>query len=190
MPVFSSYPASHTTVDDPTTPSFLEKLVMKKFYLLSILFLGLMQLNAYAYEGHGFRVLSETVEHSPGVTGKFVSSVSKKTPGIALSWSQAYDARGFANTNVVLTGSHSISVTNYTNQNQIYNYKYELNCDGQYFRKVDRIEVRPGGVVNQSGSSFLTTYHRQKGLFQINASTAVSGESSHSHISGGTLRVL
>lgn|SRR3990167_4962519 len=162
---------------------------MKKLSLLSFLFVGLLSLNAYALEGHGFRVLSETIEHSPGVSGKFVPSSGKKSPGIALSWSQAYDARGLANMNVMVRGSHSFSVTNYTSLNQVYTYKYELNCDGQYFRKIDKIEVRPGGVVNENGDSFLSTYHRQKGLFQINASTSVSGESTHSHTGTATLRV-
>lgn len=162
---------------------------MKKLSLLTIFVTALFCLNAYALEGHGFRVLSETIEHSPGVTGWFEPGLSNKSPALAMAWSQAYNAEGSAGMNVMVRGNHSISVTNYTNQNQIYTYKYELNCDGQYFRKVDKIEVRPGGVVNERGDSFLSTYHRQKGLFSVNASTEVSGESSNRHINSATLRV-
>jgi hypothetical protein len=163
---------------------------MKKFSLLALLFLGLFQIHAYALDGHGFRIISETIEHSPGVTGGFIPTAGKKSPGVAISWSQAYDALGRAGENVTVKGNHSINVTNYTNQNQIYVYKYEINCDGQYFRKVDKIEVRPGGVMNNHGDSYLTTYHRSSGLYRINASTDVSGESGNNHVSGATLRIV
>ncbi len=162
---------------------------MKKISLLVFLFFGLFNLSAHALDGHGFRVLSETIEHSPGVTGGFTETSGKKLPGVALSWSQAYNAEGLAGMNVVVKANHSFNVTNYTKQNQIYTYKYEINCDGQYFRKIDKIEVRPGGVANEHGDSYVSTYHRQKGLFRINAATEVTGESSHAHQSSATLRI-
>ena len=163
---------------------------MKKFSFLLFFILGLFQLNAYALDGHGFRILSETIERSPGAVGGFEPGTGKKSNAIALTWSQAYDAQGLAGANVMLRANHSFNVTNYTKEKQIYTYKYELNCDGQFIRKVDKIEVRPGGVVNDHGDSYLSTYHRTKGLYQINASTEVSGESGNRHASVATLRLI
>ena len=164
---------------------------MKKILSICISILACFTLNAFAYEGHGFRVISSTIESSPGAKGGFTQSqaLSKKSSAVAFAWSQAYDAEGMAGENVVLRGNHSFNVTNYTKTNQTYTYKYELNCDGQYFRKIDKVEVRPGGVVSDASNSYLTTFHRQGGMFGINAVTDVAGESSNNHVARGSLRV-
>ena len=165
---------------------------MKKTTLFSLLCISLFSLNVYALEGHGFRVISESIESSPGASGGFKPSatgVSKKSPLVAFVTSQAYDAEGRMDSNVVLRGHHSFNVSNYTKVNQLYTYKYELSCDGQYFRKTDRIEVRPGGTASDMSDSYLSVYHRQPGFFRIISLTDVAGESSNSHVATGTLRV-
>ena len=165
---------------------------MKQIALLFLSAITLVSFNVFAYEGHGFRILSSTIESSPGAVGGFkpaAPSLTKKTPGVVFAWSQAYDAEGYPGENVVLKGNHSFNATNYTKQSQTYTYKYELNCDGQFFRKVDRVEVRPGGVVSDTSNSYLTTFHRQPGLFRINAATDVTGEASNNHVGVATLRI-
>ncbi|HTM63655.1 MAG TPA: hypothetical protein VL360_04045 [Gammaproteobacteria bacterium] len=163
---------------------------MRKISFLFLFVLSMLGCNAFALEGHGFRLISSTIETSPGAKGWFKPTSDKKSSKVAMTRSIAYDAEGYAGMNIMLRGSHSVSITNYTNQNQIYTYKYEINCDGQYFRKVDRVEVRPGGVANENGDSYLSTYHRTKGFFSINVATEVAGESSNRHVNSATLRVI
>lgn len=49
---------------------------MKK--TLTAFVLGLCCVSAYAYEGHGFRILSRTETSSPGTIGHFVPKTAKK----------------------------------------------------------------------------------------------------------------
>jgi hypothetical protein len=166
---------------------------MKKLSIMMFVLFSLFHVSAYALQGHGYRIISETIESSPGAKGGFAQidkNVNNITRNMAFAWSQAYDAVSRVNENTVLKGNHSFNVTNNTKQKQTYTYKYELNCDGQYFRKTDRIEVQPGGVVSDAANSYLTTSHRSSGFFRVNAVTDVSGESSHNHVGTATLRVI
>lgn len=164
---------------------------MKMKYTLFTLIMSLLSMNAMALEGVGVKLLSETIETSPGAEGGFIpkSYKSDSKSHIVMANSSAANEDGKIRENIRLWGNHSFVVNNYTNQEQYYTYKYELNCDGQYVRKIDHLSVAPGGFARDSGESFLYTYHSTPGTFTINAVTDVTGESSGSHIAYATLKV-
>lgn len=161
---------------------------MKFKIMMSVLF-ATISLNAFALEGKGFRILSETIESSPGAVGGFIQKSSSSQPFYVYAWSLAHDAGGHPHQNVRLSGSHSFNISNYTKQEQVYTYKYELTCDGQYFRKIDKVKVAPGGFIMDSADSYLYTVHSRTGSWTINVVTDVAGESSNNHVSNGTLRI-
>ncbi|OGT41164.1 MAG: hypothetical protein A3F42_00785 [Gammaproteobacteria bacterium RIFCSPHIGHO2_12_FULL_37_34] len=160
---------------------------MKFKFVISAL-IASMSMNAFALEGKGFKILSETIESSPGAIGGFIQQSSSSKPYV-YTWSLAHNADGHPHQNVRLWGNHSFNVNNYTKEKQIYTYKYEITCDGQYFRKIDKVQVAPGGFLTDSADSFLYTSHSRAGSWTINVITDVTGESSNNHSSNGTLRI-
>ena len=159
-----------------------------KLKLLVTALIATVGMNAFALEGKGFKVLSETIESSPGAVGGFVPQTPSSQPYVYAD-ATAQNADGRTHENIRLSGSHRFNVSNYTKEKQIYNYKYEINCDGMYFRKTDKIEVSPGGYASDSASSFLYVSFSQPGNWSINAITEVTGESNGNHWDRATLRV-
>ncbi|EKD72110.1 MAG: hypothetical protein ACD_46C00004G0004 [uncultured bacterium] len=146
---------------------------------------------ALAYEGHGFQIVSEKIESSPGVAGKFrpaYHSASHNTM-TAQIWAQAHNADGKVAQTVRLWGNHSVFITNLTRAAQTYTYTYELKCDSQYYRKTDQIRVLPGGVMNNSQDSFLFLNRYTLGDWPIIVTTDLKGESSGHQESKATLRI-
>lgn len=164
---------------------------MKLKFIMSMIALSTISMNVLALEGKGFRILSETIEASPGVIGGFIQkpTLQSAKPLVAQAWSQAHSEEGRVYQNIRLMGNHHFNISNYTNQKQTYTYKYELNCDGQYFRKVDVVEVSPGGYMTQSADSYIYSQHIRSGLWTVNVTTDITGESSAHYLSTGTLRV-
>jgi hypothetical protein len=165
---------------------------MKLKSIMITLALSTISLNAMALEGKGVKLLSEKIESSPGMKAGFIQqapTMQSKSYHVVMVHSQAHDAQGRVRTNVRLLGNHSFYINNYTNQIQTYTYKYELNCDGRYIRKIDHVSVAPGGYARDSADSFLYTDHSTTGSWAINAVTDVNGESSGNHVATGNLRV-
>ena len=160
-----------------------------KLKLIITALIASMSMNTFALQGKGFKLLSETIESSPGAIGGFVQKSSSNMPFYVYAWSHAHDAQGRPHQNIQLHGNHSFTINNYTNQKQIYTYKYEINSDGQYFRKIDHIEVIPGGFAMDSADSFLAIVHSHVGTWTINAITDVTGETRNNYIASGTLKV-
>ena len=161
---------------------------MSKYKTLPLLAIALLAGNAFALSGHGFEILSEKIETSPGVTGGIRPAAMPK-PGFAMAWAMVYDTDGRAGENVQVSGAHTLDIKNDTMTDQYYTYKYELSCDGQYFRKTDNILLHPGGRIDDGGISYLNTYHATGGSYKIYAVTRISGESSHEYVGTGVLRL-
>lgn len=165
---------------------------MSNKFLISAIILSLISSNVIAGTGHGYKILSHKQEVSTGSKGWFVEkSINNPSsnPTYASTYAQPYNAEGYIDENITLKADHSFSISNETNLNQSYTYTYELNCDGQYFHSQDVISLVPGGNYQGSGTSYLETYHNNPGLFAINASTRVEGESFSEHTGVGELRV-
>lgn len=144
----------------------------------------------FALSGHGYVLLSETIETSPMAKGRFAELPADAHKGYVFAWAKANDSMGKAGENAVVSGYHSVSLANPTDKDQVYTYKYELSCDGQYFRKIDHVLVHPDGFASDKGFSYLSTYHKQPGLYQINAVTDVKGESNHNQVDVGALKIV
>lgn len=161
--------------------------VSRFILFLSILFCWS---SAMAYEGHGFQILSEKIEKSPGLEGGFIPiGKSLPTPLLAEVWSQAHAVNGQVAQTIRLWGSHSIYIINSTPNPQIYSYSYELNCDGQFYRKTDQVKVAPGGSMKDSLESFIFTTHFATGSWPISVITDVRGESSAHQEAKALLRI-
>lgn len=161
---------------------------MNKLKFLPLLAFVFLVNNAFALSGHGFKVISEKIESSPGAVGGF-RPATVSSPGFALAWAMAYDADGRVNENVQVSGAHTFAIKNDTGIDQVYSYKMEINCDGQYIRKTDKVLLSPGGRIDDGGISYLNTYHTKTGNYQINAVTTINGESSHQYVGTGVLNL-
>ncbi|HLB42858.1 MAG TPA: hypothetical protein VJN02_08445 [Gammaproteobacteria bacterium] len=160
-----------------------------KFRLVISTLIASMSMNIFALEGKGFKILSETIESSPGAVGGFIQKPSPSNLSYVYAWSQAHDAQGHPHQNIQLRGSHSFNITNSSKERQIYTYKYEITCDGQYFRKIDKVQLAPGGVLADSADSYLYTVHSRTGSWTINVITDVTGETGNNRVANGMLRV-
>ena len=78
---------------------------------------------------------------------------------------------------------------NNTGSSQIYTYTYELSCDGRYVRKVDNVQISPGGYVADGVKSLLNGYHTFAGSFPTRVVTKIDGESSDFKTGAATLKV-
>jgi hypothetical protein len=50
-----------------------------KLRIVSALLLSAMSINVMAYEGNGFKIISEKITHSPGFIGGFQETLPKKS---------------------------------------------------------------------------------------------------------------
>lgn len=160
--------------------------------LFTLLALAIISTQTMALEGQGFKIISEKIESSPGTKGGFIPMATTKhnfkSFGATTS-AHAYNSSGRVHENIKLSSQHGFSINNRTKQTQLYDYKYELNCDGQFFRKTDRIQVAAGGYVSDAAVAFLYTVHSNSGSWPINAVSSVSGESHDNTVSIASLRV-
>ncbi len=163
-----------------------------KLKLISALILSAISIHAIAYEGKGFKIISEKVTHSPNFVGGFKEVPSKKgiAPGYAKATSWAYDASGRPGELIKIQGDHNVSLSNYTSSAQRYTYTYNLNCDKVYERFERTVELAPQGSFTDSSHSYGAAQEQSTGTFSINVGTKITGGGESAwHEAHATLRV-
>ena len=145
------------------------------FKIILFFILSMLSSVVLALDGHDFKIMSEKIESSPGVIGKFVPHAASISRRVVQAFSQTRDANGRVMEVVNLRGNHSVNISNLTSKPQTYTYKFELICDGQYFRKTETVIVAPGGYVAKSDDSYLSIKHLNPGSWPISATTDISG---------------
>lgn len=151
--------------------------------------LSFISINAMAFEGQGFKIISERITKSPGFIGGFQEVAPKKKSLYisALSW--AYDARGRVMDYVRVQGDHNVSISNETNQTQRYTYTYILSCESAYENFERTIDIYPHGNFIDSSSSYGEVQEEETGSFRIRVATQVSGAESAFHEASAILSI-
>ena len=158
-----------------------------------LLFFGalLASMGVFAYEGKGFKIISEEMTQSPGFKGgiKHLPSKKKWLPMYANAMSQAYDAEGHVKEHITIQGGHSINLVNSTNQTRRYSYKYTLSCAGAYEHFGQTIDIYPQGSFADNSRTYGVVQKEEPGVHKINVTTQISGAESASHTAYGTLKI-
>lgn len=160
-----------------------------KLRTLSILILTAFSINALAYQGQGFRIISEKVTHSPDFKDGGFREISPKTMYVnALSW--AYNSEGRTYEYVKVRGDHNVSISNSTRATQQYTYSYTLSCESAFENFERTIEIYPNGLFTDNSSSYGTVQKENSGTFGIHVMTKVTGGESATHTADAILRVI
>lgn len=165
---------------------------MKMKSLFAMMALTALSTPVLAFEGHGFKIISEKVTHSPNFKGGFQALTPKKkafAPAYASAMAWAYDAEGRVREYIKVQGDHNISLSNYTNQTLRYTYKYTLSCESAYEQFDRTVEIRPQGTFIDSSHSYGTVQKDKPGTFKIAVGTQISGGDTAFHDAYATLRV-
>jgi hypothetical protein len=162
-----------------------------KISKLACLALLAFSASALAYEGKGFKIISEKVTMSPGFDAHFESVPVKKTslPAYvnALSW--AYDAEGHVNENIYVKGDHNIDISNYTSKVVRYTYTYTLSCESLYANFSRTVELQPQGTFYDTSHSYGDVQKNREGSYGIHVGTKIEGGEYAFHQRDATLRV-
>lgn len=147
--------------------------------------------NIFAYEGKGFKIISEKITKSPGFKGGFKQLPSKKKwfPTYANAMSQAYNAEGHIKEYITIQGDHRVNIVNTTNQTRRYNYKYTLSCASAYEHFEHTIDIYPQGNFADNSRSYGLVQKEEPGVHKINVTTHISGAESASHTASGILKI-
>lgn len=158
--------------------------------LLSILILFAISFQAMAFEGKGFKIVSEKVTQSAGFNGGFQEIAPKKKVDVfanAMAW--AYNAEGRVMDYIKVEGDHSVNISNYSSQTQRYTYTFVLSCEDAYEKFERTVDIYPQGSFSDSSHSYGTVQKENAGTFGINVSTNISGAESAFHEANAVLRV-
>lgn len=146
---------------------------------------------AMAYEGKGFKIISEKVTMTPGFDAHFESVPVKKisSPAFvnALSW--AYDAEGHVKENIYVKGDHNIDISNYTSKVTRYTYTYTLNCESEHASYERTVELQPQGTFYDTSHSYAVVQKDREGGYGIHVGTKIEGGEYAFHQRDATLRV-
>ena len=162
-----------------------------KLKIASALILSAISINALAYEGHGFTIVSQQESHTPGF-GIIEGGGSKKNSTkayFASAMTMTYDAEGHRMEFVKIQSDHDVNISNYTHQVQRYTYTYVLSCESAYETFGKTVDVQPGGSFTDSSHVYGTVQKEVEGSWAINASTQITGGENAFHESHAMLRV-
>lgn len=159
--------------------------------LISAVALSVISMHVMAFEGNGFKIISDKVTHSPGFNGGFQEVALKKSvvPAYVNTMAFAYDAEGHVMDYIKIKGDHNISISNYTSQTQRYAYTYVLSCESAYEQFERTVEIYPHGNFSDSSHSYGTVQKESESTFGINVSTKISGAENSWHEAHAALRV-
>ncbi len=159
-----------------------------KFRFISAIALSAISINSLAVEGHGFKIISTSFQGSPGFGVVEMSSV-----GTGARYAQptvtTYDAQGRVNEFIKIQSTHSVNLSNFTNQTLRYTYNYDLGCQafsGHYSRTVD---VWPNGIFHDNSMSYGSVQQLSEGNWSINAKTKIEGAENNSIEAHAQLKV-
>lgn len=148
-----------------------------KLILISAFSLSLISIQASAYEGQGFKIISEKTTHSPGfIASGLKENLKKKTVLRYINARVAtYDTRGHINEYIKVQADHTISISNYMSRSQRYTYKYILSCESAFYTFERTVEIYPHGYYSDSSHSYGVVQKEEPGTYRINAATQISG---------------
>ena len=161
---------------------------------MSCFLLTVFSVNVFAWEGRGFKIISEKTEMTPGLKGTFVRTnnylTNKNTTiNATQAMSLAHDAHGLVNQNIEIYGQHSYYIFNNTSIKQRYHFNYTTECNHQFMSHYGDVDVEKGGRFQDAGDIFFMTNKQHTRHWIITATTKVHGESSDTHKSKATLTV-
>jgi hypothetical protein len=153
---------------------------------------SLISFGVYAYQGEGFKIVSEKFTSTPGFGGGFVSQESmgemKKNGNVYVNVN-THDFVGKVKEYIPIRGNHEIQIFNNTANTQRYTYIYSLACEDAYQNFERVIDMYAGGTFNDRSDSFGTVQKLISGEFPIIASTKITGYETASKEAKATLHV-
>lgn len=129
----------------------------------------------------------EILEHSSWISGSsdnivlISGNLQENNMFSADTSASAYNASGKVNSNIYMSGSHGVRISNTSNSDQYYTLDIKLCTDtSACFNDRTSVRVGKGGNYSTSFSSRVTASFTSPGNYGLTASTVISGESSSS----------
>lgn len=160
-----------------------------KIKTISAIILSALSLNCFAFQGEGFKIISEKVTQSPGFNGGIISkSVVPKSDTLLVA--QAMNSIGKPNEYVKINSGHVVNMRNDTGKVSRYTYTYLLSCEEAYQIFERTIELEKDGSFLDVSQSYGTVQKNKEGKFPILAQTKISGGDTQSceHTADLTIR--
>lgn len=153
----------------------------------TIAVLSLISLNALAYQGQGFKIISEKHTQSPGFNGSFISKPATTMTAEALAW--AHDASGRPHEYIKIQGDHNINLYNNSTTTKRYTYTYTISCENAYENFERTLDLYAKGSFTDSSHSYGTVQKDSEGGYRINVGTKINGSESAWHEAHSVCRV-
>jgi hypothetical protein len=157
-----------------------------------IIALSALSFSVFAYQGEGFKIVSEKFTSTPGFGGGFVSVDNvpqpAKNPNV---WAKACarDASGRVKDYISVSGCHNVQIYNNTGNVQRFTYTYSLKCEDAHQVFERTLDINPQGTFTDMANSSGTVQKLNSGDFPIISSTKISGADTASDEAKATLRV-
>ena len=143
--------------------------------LKTIAILSLISVNAFAYTGHGFKIISEKVTQTPGFNGRTVSLDKHKGLDRLRAEVKAFQAVGSRTDFITIQSWHVFSVFNNTNTTQRYTYNFVLFSGDARYNFEKTVELYSHGNYFDDSMNYGAVQKENVGYYDITAQTKVTG---------------
>lgn len=133
---------------------------------ITTIILTVTSLNALAFTGEGFKIVSQKFTQTNGFNGGIVQLDSPIQTKTATPIAIGHDAAGKVNEHIELQSHHGIDIENKTDQTVRYGYTYRLYCDGAEFKFDTMIDILKNGSFHDKALVY-GSIQREKPMNQI-----------------------
>lgn len=163
-----------------------------------IFFASILPYCCYALELHNAVIVDHNswVSGSGAIEGHIESNpqntfYSLATNSSATTSASADNAQGIVNHNIYTHGSHGFYVHNTSGTTQRYTVTMKLCANStSCFNDQKHIDVGKGGYFSESGTSYLACMFSYPGNYSLEATTAISGDTSSQTSGRATITVI
>lgn len=165
---------------------------MRKIKFSAIALFSILAINAYAYSGHGYTILSESETMSPGTVGGHRDVTSQKKSRFSAPTASVENQTYSISKPHQLIAHHDVFIQNRTGQAQVYTYTLELMASPfNYYNVTRKIILQPGGAFETNEDTFLNTLTKvTPGDYHLTAMTLVSVPDLNTYIARADLNVV
>ncbi len=151
--------------------------------------LALLSFNAYAYHGHGFKIVSEKTTHTPGFTATIFSMDSLTPNTVHKVEAKANNSDGQTKQYIKVSGTHKVILQNTTTSTKRYSITYTLSCASALNNFERNIDLEPNGAFIDGSYDYGTVQKSNIGRYDIIVQTSVDGYESASKEDHGNLNI-
>jgi hypothetical protein len=160
---------------------------MKNKLLISALLVAAYSVNAGVLIAPGVTLESErTWTTGKGATGYVVNYDSGNAISSAYVTAQTNSTYGTRNSNIMLSGDHSVSLDNTSQTSERFTTLFKICSNGSCTRQQRTFSIARGHRYTNTATTYLNTSYSQVGSYDIDATTEVTGDANANDSARGT----